>query len=277
MLRILVSLIGLERVWLVLIFEFPDISGIRLCNRTNPCLVETNRVVDVSNQLENEVIAFSDERPHRIHIANSTILSELKAYGILKQNDSFYDYDRVMLRLLLNPSTDLRELIFQEKHRVFSQRPILGVQIRTAGLLADHIEGISFINETALQQIPRLIMDTIANFQFLSTLKGIYLSSDSRIAEAFVNETIGMYYPIFSTNLFNRSHTRRNPADVFVKRAIIDVFMLAECDGLLTTWGSGFGSVSSILAPTQKKSVIPVTREMISNFSQIKKQMRALF
>ena len=211
----------------------------------------------------NEVIAFSDERHPRKIVTNITILNQLKAYGILKRSDSFYDFDQLMLRLLLNPSYDLRYIILKEKRRFFAERPVLGVQIRTAGLLADRKERISFINETELQRIPQLIMDTIANYQFSNTLKGIYLSSDSQIAENLVNRTVGMHYPIFTTNLFMRGHTTANPKDAVVNRALIDVFMLAECDGLLTTRRSGFGDISSILSRTRKKSVIPITRKTV--------------
>lgn len=41
-------------------------------------------MIDVSSQLENEVLVFSDERHHRIRVTNATILSYLKAYGIYK-------------------------------------------------------------------------------------------------------------------------------------------------------------------------------------------------
>ena len=258
----------MEKVSVFPYSDFADITGIRLCNRANPCLTETNRVIDVSSQLKNEVIAFSDERPPRILVTNATILSKLKEYGILKPKDSFYDYDRVMLRLLLNPSYDLRYLILKEKHRLFAKRPVLGVQIRTAGLLANVKERISFINETALQAIPKLIEDTIASYRFSNTLKGIYLSSDSRIAEELVNRTLGARYPILSTNLFKKGHSTHNPDGSIVNRALIDVFMLAECDGLLTTKQSGFGTISSILAETKKKAMIPVTRQLIENFTR---------
>ena len=100
-------------------------------------MTETNRVIDVSSQLESEVIAFDDERHPLLLVANRTIISDLKAYGILRPNDTFYDYNKVMLRLFLNPSIDLRHLILQERRRIFAQRPVLGVQIRTAGRLAD--------------------------------------------------------------------------------------------------------------------------------------------
>ena len=220
-------------------------------------------MIDVSNQLENEIYAFDDERHPRILVANRTVLSDLKAYGILRPNDTFYDYDKVILRLLLNPSIDLRHLILQERRRFFAQRPVLGVQIRTAGRLADKKEIISFINETALQEIPQLILDTIVKFQFSGTMKGIYLSSDSQIAEELIHRTIGVHYPILTTNLFKRYHTMYNQEDSIVKRAIIDVFMLAACDGLLTTRGSGFGSLSSSLTATHKKAEIPVTRQLV--------------
>jgi hypothetical protein len=220
-------------------------------------------VIDVSSQLENEVLVFSDERHHRIRVTNATILSDLKAYGILRPSDTFYDYDRTILRLLLNPSIDLRHLILQERRRIFAQRPVLGVQIRTAGRLADKKERISFINETALQEIPQLILDTIVKFQFSGTLKGIYLSSDSQIAEDLVNRTIGVYYPILTTNLFKRGHTTGKPVDTIVKRSMVDVFMLAACDGLLTTKGNGFGALSSTLTATHKKAEIPVTRQLV--------------
>ena len=122
---------------------------------------------------------------------------------------------------------------------------------------------MSFINETALQEIPQLILDTIVKFQFSGTLNGIYLSSDSQIAEDLVNRTIGVYYPILTTNLFKRGHTTGKPVDTIVKRSMVDVFMLAECDGLLTTKGSGFGALSSTLTATHKKAEIPVTRQLV--------------
>ena len=71
-------------------------------------------MIDVSSQLESEVIAFDDERHPLLLVANRTIISDLKAYGILRPNDTFYDYNKVMLRLFLNPSIDLRHLILQE-------------------------------------------------------------------------------------------------------------------------------------------------------------------
>lgn len=174
-------------------------------------MTETNRVIDVSSQLESEVIAFDDERHPLLLVANRTIISDLKAYGILRPNDTFYDYNKVMLRLFLNPSIDLRHLILQERRRIFAQRPVLGVQIRTAGRLADKKESMSFINETALQEIPQLILDTIVKFQFSGTLNGIYLSSDSQIAEDLVNRTLDCITRFLTTNLFKRGHTTGKP------------------------------------------------------------------
>lgn len=234
-----------------------------MCTRYDPCLTETDRVIDVQNQLKDKEIVFIDARPPRIIVVNSTILTELKEVGILQPKDSFFDYDRIMFRLMVNPSRSVRNVILEERSRVFQKRPILGVQIRVAGLLADTKESVSFIDEEALKNIPDLILSTIQTFGFNRTLNGIYLSTDSKIVENLLQDTIGGKYPILKTDLFRRGHSTGSPKEDVIKRALVDMYMLAECDGLLTTQGSGFGGIAHALSQSRLRAIIPVHRKKV--------------
>ena len=234
-----------------------------MCSRQQPCLNETNRVIDVQNQLKNEELVYIDYRPPNIIVINSTVLTDLKQAGILEPEDTFFDYNHVLLRLMVNPSTDFREIIFNERSRVFQKRPVLGIQIRAAGLLADSKESVSFIDEEALKKVPSIVIDTIRQFEFDKKIEGIYLSTDSRIVDQYLQETLEDKYRILKTDMFRRGHSTGSPKEDVVKRALLDLYMLAECDGLLTTQGSGFGGIARALSLSPLQATIPVERKTV--------------
>ena len=190
-------------------------------------------------------------------------MADLKRAEILQPGDSFFDYNHILFRLMVNPSKSFRKIILDESTRMFQKRPVLGVQIRAAGLLADAKESVSFIYEEALEKVPSIILDTIRQFNFDKTIQGIYLSTDSKIVENFLQEILGTDFPILKTDMYKRGHSTGSPKEDVVKRALLDVYMLAECDGLLTTQGSGFGGIAQALSLSPLRATIPVQRKKV--------------
>ena len=63
--------------------------------------------------------------------------------------------------------------------------------------------------------------------------------------------------------MYKRGHSTGSPKEDVVKRALLDVYMLAECDGLLTTQGSGFGGIAQALSLSPLRATIPVQRKKV--------------
>ena len=92
----------------------------------------------------------------------------------------------------------------------------------------------------------------------------VFVSSDSDRAITYLKRHLHPDYRIVTSTQYARGRTTsaRASADK-VKGALLDVFVLADCDALLTTKGSGFSMIASEMSSSTVRAVIPVNRTII--------------
>ena len=92
----------------------------------------------------------------------------------------------------------------------------------------------------------------------------VFVSSDSDEAIAYLKRHLHPDYRIVASTQYTRGHTTNSKISVGkVKGALLDVFVLADCDALLTTKGSGFSMIASEMSSSSVRAVIPVNRTII--------------
>ena len=86
-------------------------------------------------------------------------------------------------------------------------------------------------------------------------------SSDSDKALSYLREQLNPDYLIIVASNHTRGRTTgKQISEDKVGGALLDLFVLSDCDALLTTRGSGFSTIAAGLSKASAKQVIPVTR-----------------
>ena len=183
--------------------------------------------------------------------------------GILHPNQSWAEYRQIIYRLLLHPNREVMSVVNEQLARMEGTHTI-GVHIRTGGLLADDCERVSFVNQTVLETIPdridilrrRLTNDTVP--------VSVYVSSDSTKVIRYITEHLNRDYTVYSLIRFKRGHT----TNVFLsqekaKAALADLFVLAACESVLTTHGSGFSSLVNQLSQAEVRDSLRIARSVV--------------
>lgn len=181
--------------------------------------------------------------------------------GVMREDQSWSDFKRIVYQLLLRPKKEVRDEIKRVRNEIHQRRVSIGVHIRTGGLLANDCERVSMVDQEALEKIPGRIEDIRSALTNTSQEVSIYLSSDSDRAISFIHHNLNPDYLIVTASKHTRGRTTGNRVtEEKVNGALLDLFVLADCDALLTTQGSGFSAIAGELSKASRKYTIPVKR-----------------
>ena len=196
--------------------------------------------------------------------SKSSVLT-LQQNGIISPSDSYKDYRRYVHRILFNPSIELQNVIQNNKRLLFTRKYVVGVQVRMGGCLADYHERSQMMTMAQLRSYPNTIVKVMRKWNYDSNNTVIYLSTDSSYAERYIRQKLGPNYEIGVAKTFKRSHSRNLGNDEPVKNALVDLYLLADTDGLIVCEGSGFGRVALSITRAQHTLVYNVTHSIIPN------------
>ena len=171
-------------------------------------------------------------------IGTQANIQTLQARKVLKANETYEDLQRILYRLLLNPTHELQSVINSFKATHFTKRYVFSVHIRMGGYLADVPERTEMMSLARLKRLPSVIQNAMVSWDFDAGNTVLFLSTDSTYAEKYIRKRLGKDYTIVTTNSFYRGHTGRSNS-VAVQRALIDLHLLADSDALLIGMGSG--------------------------------------
>lgn len=176
--------------------------------------------------------------------------------------DMEYDmFQKVIYRILLNPKAELQSIILQFINKHFTQyKHVVGIQMRMGGCLADFKEGREMMSLENLLNLPEYVDTTLSKLSIEANSTLIYVSTDSTYAENYIRQKMGDRYQVLSFDVFKRSHTHFDRSGDVMNRSLADVFLLAECDVLIHTAGSGFGTLAFQLSKATHKYMYGVTR-----------------
>ena len=235
----------------------------RVCNNTGACFPIVNNTVNIKNSLNKDSV-MRDARLAPRFVYNEHNRRLLVESGIMTANETWEEYRRMIFRTLLRPSKEVRNAI-REMNSVVHQRLFsIGVHIRTGGLLANDCEGTSMIDNKTLETVPDRIDALRERLTKNPKDMVVFVSSDSDRAIAYLKGHLHPDYRIVTSTQYTRGRTTsaRASADK-VKGALLDVFVLADCDALLTTKGSGFSMIASEMSSSSVRAVIPVNRTVV--------------
>ena len=209
---------------------------VKRCDDTHSCV---SREKDFTT-LNNETLFLEDYRMPVSDAQRNELVSVLRSIGFLEDSEGYREFERYITRLLWNPSRLLMKEIRKERRRIGSTKYQVGVHIRCAGLLADIHEGVAIVTPEILSTVPSRIERLLNQSNIPRNLVYVYLSTDSSIAYKKISESVSPV-PVKSTSLYKRGHTTdfRVNSDA-VKRAFIDLFLIAQSQYLLLTKNSGF-------------------------------------
>ena len=176
-------------------------------------------------------------------------------------NMSFNHFLKIVFRILLNPIPEVQFQVQKYIHQYFLKyNHTLGIQIRTGGCLADSREKREMSSLENLIGLPDYIQEIMHTTGMVANSTLIYISTDSTIAENYIRGIMGYPYHFLSADIFQRSHSFINPTDEVMKRNLVDLHLLAECDALIYFAGSGFGNMAYQLSKSNNKFMYRVTR-----------------
>lgn len=221
-------------------------SKLYICKRDFRCFNIRNN----PTSLKRRDALFQDIRFYNKEVETTWELRMLRTVGIASTKDSWLSLKRKILRVVLNPSDELTQVILQERERIGPAEYQLGVHIRCAGRLSDEKEGVRMVT---LEQIPQ--------FQFLTNKlihsgvferKGyVFLTTDSTDAEKHFKK--GMHEKVVTYTGFKRGHSSyKRATDLTFKRSLVDLYLLAESKLLLLTSKSGYSYVAKVMSTARK-------------------------
>ena len=199
--------------------------------------------------------------------SKSSVLT-LQQNGIISPSDSYWNYRRYVHRILFNPSIELQNVIQNNKRLLFTRKYVVGVQVRMGGCLADFHEIAQMMTMAQLRALPNTIVTMMQKWNYDSNNTVIYLSTDSSYAERYIRQKLGPKYEIGVAKTFKRSHSRNLGNDEPVKNALVDLYLLADTDGLIVCEGSGFGRVALSITRARHTRIYKVTHSIIPNWNR---------
>ena len=199
--------------------------------------------------------------------SNSSMLT-LQQNGIISHSDTYWNYRRYVYRILLNPSTELQNVIQNNKRLLFTRKYVLGVQVRMGGCLADFHEIAQMMTMDQLRALPNTIVTMMRKWNYDSNNTVIYLSTDSTYAENYIRQKLGPKYEIGVSKTFKRSHSRTSAQgnDEPLKNALVDLYLLADTDALIVCKESTFGLAALSMTRAQHTLIYKVTHSLLKRF-----------
>ena len=236
----------------------------RICTNTGACFPIVNNTINIENSLSEDSV-MRDARLAPRFVYNEHNRRLLIESGIMTANETWEEYRRMILRTLLRPNKEVRNAI-RDMNGIVHQRIFsIGVHIRTGGLLANDCEGVSMIDNKTLETVPNRIDALRERLTDKPKDVVVFVSSDSDRAIAYLKRHLHPDYRIVTSSKYARGHTTnaRISTDK-VKGALLDVFVLSDCDALLTTKGSGFSGIANDMSSSSVRAVIPVNRTIVN-------------
>lgn len=135
-------------------------------------------------------------------------------------------------------------------------RQVIGLQIRTGGLLANTPETSVFLTKEKIDIMMERIRELVTNHTL--SLPVVFVSSDSSDAIVQIQSTLP--YPVYASDVYRIGHSspwrsHYNLRNVY-KRNMIDILVLAQCDYLVTTKDSSFGLLALSLSKAVYKRAL---------------------
>lgn len=216
-----------------------------VCRNPNGC---NGRQISRVSELPKANLVVLD---YRLYNAEKTAsnLKLLKSLGIIS-TESWSEYQAVMYRLLLNPSSTVINSVNGLMNEFHLSRFSVAVHVRCAGKLADHKERTKMVLPYQFASIAKMVKEELNKLSHADS-KAVFLSTDSSYALREITHLLN------GTKVFTNTNVVRGHSDFDRERAILrstmtDLFMLTKSDVFIGVDRSGFSRVASAISKPKK-------------------------
>ena len=202
--------------------------------------------------LEKRDLLIQDYRIYPTEEQEEAIVRTLRSIRFLKMYEGWDDYYRYMLRLFMNPSKELMDIVLKERKALGPAEYQIGAHIRCGGVLADVNEETAMVTPEILKEVPAMIQGLIDKSTIPKDKLYVYLSTDSSIAAETIKKALAPI-PVKVTNVMKRGHTETALVDDnALKRSMLEIILCAESQSLLVSSASGFSRVMMWMDDTKE-------------------------
>lgn len=152
-------------------------TKLRICKDNLFCFEQKQN----PTSLKRQNVLFQDVRFYHKELETTWELRMLRNIGIASPADSWLSLERKILRVVLNPSDELTQVILQERERIGPAEYQVGVHIRCAGKLSDEKESVRMVTADRFRSsgfYAKQMLKSIASEQGY-----VFLTTDSTYAE----------------------------------------------------------------------------------------------
>lgn len=175
---------------------------------------------------------------------------DINALGLETKFTNINAFKKVLLRLVLNPSKDVQQLI-QEQLASF---PVsyTTVHIRSGGKLANHKELGCWMTK---EDVPRVSKFVLRMVRTKKVVKDVFLSTDSDYIENYLKEKINLLKRMPLTRYHS---TSKASVDAF-KGSLFDLFIASSASHLIYTENSSYSNLIMSLGQFQNPISLPTS------------------
>ena len=181
-------------------------------------------------------------------------LNLLKQLGIIKTRN-WREYQKVIYRLLLNPSLRVQNSIQNVLRDLPSQWFSVAVHIRCAGNLAEYKEKVQMIKKKQLGHVSSLIKTLYKRNNAYSN-HAVFLATDSKYALDKLTSLLKPIHVISNTQVIRGHSTGAN--QIIVASSLTDLFLLSRSNAFIGVKRSGFSKVALGMSDPKVVKLIPV-------------------
>ena len=182
-------------------------------------------------------------------------LKLLKSLGIIS-TESWSDYQAVMYRLLLNPSSTVINSVNALMNQFHLSRFSVAIHVRCAGKLADHKEKTKMVVPYQFASIAGMVKEELNKLSNAEN-KTVFLSTDSSFALREITHLLNGTKVFTNTNVV-RGHSDFDRERTILRSTMTDLFMLTKSDVFIGVDRSGFSRVASAISRPKKSRWIRV-------------------
>ena len=182
--------------------------------------------------------------------SNST-MERFVQLGLFPYTPTIRQITRLLSRGLFKPIAPILSYA-SDLLKSLRQYTSLGIQIRTGGSLSNDADVTVFFSEATLPRVYQLVKDVVNNENLTNVI--IFLSTDSN--RVIYQSKFHFAFPIVTADKYKIGHSnslRGRVSTSAIERALVDVYVLSNCDFLFTTSTSSFGDLASDLSHSEKK------------------------
>ena len=192
-------------------------------------------------------------------VKTASNLKLLKSLGIIS-TESWSEYQAVIYRLLLNPSSTVINSVNGLMNEFHLSRFSVAVHVRCAGKLADHKEKTKMVLPYQFASIAGMVKEELNKLSHAES-KTVFISTDSSYALREITHLLNGTEVFTNTNVV-RGHSDFDRERTILRSTMTDLFMLTKSNVFIGVDRSGFSRVASAISKPKKMRWIGVWKKV---------------